>query len=81
MIGDHGVIERTPLMEGRSLFIVMTPPTVKAERKDDQVTDGETIGEALAAKGQVPDVPEVAEAPISAPEASVTDDIPPASPA
>ena len=66
MIGDHGVIERTPLMEGRSLFIVMAPPGSKVERRDDQPgqTDGaaapeapsETIGEALAAKGQVPEV-------------------------
>lgn len=70
MIGDHGVIERSPLMEGRSLFIVMAPPGSKVERKDDQPqTDGaaapeapgETIGETLAAKGQVPEVAEVAE--------------------
>jgi translation initiation factor IF-3 len=71
MIGDHGVIERSPLMEGRSLFIVMAPPGSKVERKDDQPspTDGttapeaagQTIGEALEAKGQVPDLvaPEV----------------------
>ena len=66
MIGDHGVIERTPLMEGRSLFIVMAPPGSKTERREDQPTQtdgaaapeetGETIGETLAAKGQVPDV-------------------------
>jgi len=72
MIGEHGVIERSPLMEGRSLFIVMAPPGSKVERKDDQPgqTDGasapeapgETIGGTLAAKGQVPDLvaPEVA---------------------
>lgn len=67
MIGDHGVIERTPLMEGRSLFIVMAPPGSKTERRDDQprVTDGvaapeaagETIGDKLAAKGQLPAPP------------------------
>jgi translation initiation factor IF-3 len=61
MIGDHGVIERPPLMEGRSLFIVMAPPTAKADRRDE----GETIGEALQAKGQVPDVAE--EPPAAAP--------------
>ena len=63
MIGDHGVIERAPLMEGRSLFIVMAPPGAKTERKDDQPAEadggapaaGETIGERLAAKGQVPE--------------------------
>jgi hypothetical protein len=52
-------------MEGRSLFIVMGPPTAKAERRDEDAasTDGasvdgagETIGEALQAKGQVPEV-------------------------
>jgi translation initiation factor IF-3 len=63
MIGEHGVIERPPLMEGRSLFIVMAPPTVKAERREGQAeatdgaaANGETIGEALQAKGQVPEV-------------------------
>jgi translation initiation factor IF-3 len=73
MIGDHGVIERPPLMEGRSLFIVMAPPTAKADRRDDQPgqTDGaapaesETTGEALQAKGQVPEV--VEEPPAAAP--------------
>jgi translation initiation factor IF-3 len=73
MIGDHGVIERPPLMEGRSLFIVMAPPTAKAERREGQAeaadgaTDGggETIGEALQAKGQVPEVGE--EPPAAAP--------------
>jgi translation initiation factor IF-3 len=63
MIGEHGVIERPPLMEGRSLFIVMAPPTAKAERREGQAeatdgaaANGETIGEALQAKGQVPEV-------------------------
>lgn len=72
MIGDHGVIERPPLMEGRSLFIVMAPPTAKADRREDQpdldgaaATEGETIGEALQAKGQVPEVAE--EPPAAAP--------------
>ncbi len=74
MIGDHGVIERPPLMEGRSLFIVMGPPTAKADRREDGTapTDGaaaegggETIGEALEAKGQVPEVSD--EPPAAAP--------------
>jgi translation initiation factor IF-3 len=66
MIGDHGVIERSPLMEGRSLFIVMAPPGSKVERRGEPSgpgdagaaadASGETIGEALAAKGQVPEV-------------------------
>lgn len=65
MIGDHGVIERPPLMEGRSLFIVMAPPTVKAAGKDGEAEAGETIGEALEAKGQLPEVAD--EPPASAP--------------
>jgi translation initiation factor IF-3 len=74
MIGEHGVIERPPLMEGRSLFIVMAPPTAKAERREGQAettdgaaTDGggETIGEALQAKGQLPEVAD--EPPAAAP--------------
>jgi len=73
MIGDHGVIERPPLMEGRSLFIVMAPPAAKADRREGEVgatdgadaTGGETIGEALQAKGQVPEVAE--EPPAAAP--------------
>ena len=81
MIGDHGVIERAPLMEGRSLFIVMTPPIAKAERRDDQPADGETIGEALAAKGQVPEAPDVSvvpDVPVPAADTPVTEDTPPA---
>jgi hypothetical protein len=68
------VIERPPLMEGRSLFIVMAPPTAKAERREGQAEttdgaatdgDGETIGEALQAKGQLPEVAD--EPPAAAP--------------
>ncbi|MGH2462584.1 MAG: hypothetical protein ACRDFZ_03025, partial [Candidatus Limnocylindria bacterium] len=87
MIGDHGVIERSPLMEGRSLFIVMAPPGSKVERRDDQSgqadgaaapeSSGETIGEALTAKGQVP---EVAPSEVVTPEAA-SDETQPAPPA
>jgi translation initiation factor IF-3 len=72
MIGEHGVIERPPLMEGRSLFIVMAPPTAKAASRGAEAADGagaegsgETIGETLQAKGQVPEVSE--EPPAAAP--------------
>ncbi|MGH2392702.1 MAG: hypothetical protein ACRDGH_04275, partial [Candidatus Limnocylindria bacterium] len=76
-------------MEGRSLFIVMAPPGSKVERKDDQPgqTDGaaaleapgETIGEALAAKGQVPEVaPELPEAVAPEGEAEEPQPAPPA---
>ncbi|RPH36030.1 MAG: translation initiation factor IF-3 [Chloroflexi bacterium] len=74
MIGDHGVIERPPLMEGRSLFIVMAPPTAKADRREEEAAPsdgaaadggGETIGDALQTKGQVPEVAD--EPPAAAP--------------
>jgi translation initiation factor IF-3 len=69
MIGEHGVIERPPLMEGRSLFIVMAPPTAKPAGKDGEegaaAVAGETIGDALQAKGQVPEAAD--EPPASAP--------------
>lgn len=65
MIGEHGVIERPPLMEGRSLFIVMAPPAAKAAGKDGETDTEETIGDAMAAQGQVPEVAE--EPPATAP--------------
>ena len=92
MIGDHGVIERTPLMEGRSLFIVMAPPGSKVERRDDQPVQadgaaapdesGETIGETLTAKGQIPEVAPSEVAPSEVVTAETSSDEPqPAPPA
>jgi hypothetical protein len=52
-------------MEGRSLFIVMAPPAAKAAGKDGETEAEETIGDAMAAQGQVPEVAE--EPPASAP--------------
>ncbi len=64
---EHGTIERQPLMEGRNMYIVMAPLEKRIEKKPDG--DGaeatadagseagpidNTIGEALAAKGQAP---------------------------
>lgn len=65
MLTEHGVVERAPLLEGRNMFIVMAPPEKRVEKKTDraegaEATDGatappapngETIGDALAAKG------------------------------
>ena len=72
LIGDHGVIERPPLLEGRSLFIVMGPPEKRVDKKTDgaaaegepgpEVPIEETIGDLLVAKGKKP-------APEAAPEA------------
>ena len=67
MIGEHGVIERAPLMEGRSLFIVMAPPTAKVAGKDGE-GEAETIADAMEAQGQIP-------------EMAATDETPPAPPA
>jgi translation initiation factor IF-3 len=74
---EHGTIERPPLLEGRSMYIVMAPVDKRAERKTegdqaDASANGsgaapapaatatasrsrrQTIGDALAAKGQLP---------------------------
>jgi translation initiation factor IF-3 len=63
MLTEHGVVERPPLLEGRNMFIVMAPHEKRVEKKGDReptdgvtpaATNGETIGEALAAKGMAP---------------------------
>lgn len=65
MLVEHGTIERPPLLEGRNMFIVMAPHEKRIDKKNDKAepTDGapapsegsgETIGDALAAKGLVP---------------------------
>jgi translation initiation factor IF-3 len=62
ILAEHGTIERQPLLEGKSMFIVMAPLEKRAERKGDEeggpsaaATNGaepaaETIGDAIAAK-------------------------------
>jgi hypothetical protein len=70
MLTDHGTIERPPLLEGRSMYIVMAPVDKRAEKKaepgqgeaangqlEPQAANGadrETIGDALVARGQLP---------------------------
>ncbi len=68
ILAEHGTIERQPLMEGRNMYIVMAPLEKRAEKKPDgngaEGADAgtasevgsvdNTIGEALAAKGQAP---------------------------
>jgi translation initiation factor IF-3 len=63
LLAEHGVIERQPLLEGRSMYIVMGP-LEKRDRKPEgdgaapsgttestePSKDGETIGDAIAAK-------------------------------
>lgn len=64
MLTEHGVVERPPLLEGRNMFIVMAPPEKRTEKKNDKAdatdgattlpaTNGETIGDAIVAKGLV----------------------------
>lgn len=66
LLTEHGAIERQPLLEGRSMYIVMAPLEKRAEKKTDadggaplaeQPTEppaGDTIGDAVAAKAPVP---------------------------
>ena len=59
LLEEKGVVERPPLLEGRNMFIVMAPPEKRAEKKSDatdgasaaSASNGETIGEVIAAKG------------------------------
>jgi translation initiation factor IF-3 len=74
MLTEHGTIERPPLLEGRSMYIVMAPVDKRAERKTVEAANGqteaqaangadrETIGDALLARGQLP-AKEAADAP------------------
>lgn len=51
MLAEHGTIERQPLLEGRSMYIVMAPLERRAEKKSEGV-EPETIGDAVAAQVQ-----------------------------
>ncbi|MGH2445082.1 MAG: translation initiation factor IF-3 [Candidatus Limnocylindria bacterium] len=50
LLTEHGTVERQPLLEGRSMYIVMAPLEKRAEKK----TDTDTIGDAIAAKAPPP---------------------------
>jgi translation initiation factor IF-3 len=71
LLAEHGTVERPPLLEGRSMYIVMAPLDKRVEKKSDTAGsqpadqaseaasappdgDAQTIGDALAAKGQRP---------------------------
>jgi len=65
MLTEHGAVERPPLLEGRNMFIVMAPHEKRVDKKSDKaeptdgvttpgVASGETIGDALVAKGKAP---------------------------
>ena len=70
ILAEHGTVERPPLLEGRNMYIVMAPlekrPEKKTETGQGAATEGpapqpatppnggETIGDAIAAKGKAP---------------------------
>ena len=68
MLAEHGTVERQPLLEGRSKYIVMAPLEKRPEKKAEEApagkaeapqseeppSGGETIGDKLAAKGKAP---------------------------
>jgi translation initiation factor IF-3 len=67
MLAEHGTVERPPLLEGRNMYIVMAPLEKRIEKKSGdgavavaaaseagEAAGGETIGDALTAKGMAP---------------------------
>jgi len=73
ILEEKGVVERPPLLEGRNMFIVMAPPEKRAEKKNGatevavpaSATNGETIADAVVAKG-LPVEPEPTEQALNA---------------
>ena len=72
LLTEHGTVERPPLLEGRNMYIVMAPLEKRVEKKTDAgegataempaaqpappPNGGETIGDAIAAKGKAPTI-------------------------
>jgi translation initiation factor IF-3 len=68
LLTEHGTVERPPLLEGRNMYIVMAPIEKRIEKKSgdggaagtapqeagEPAGGGETIRDALAAKGTAP---------------------------
>ena len=67
LLTEHGTIERQPLLEGRSMYIIMAPLEKRADKRTDAEdgdaavepstqppAGGDTIGDAIAAKGSAP---------------------------
>jgi translation initiation factor IF-3 len=60
VLAEHGTVERQPLLEGRSMYIVMAPLEKRAEKKSENgdaegsAAAGDTIGDAIAAKSPAP---------------------------
>ena len=74
VLADHGTVERPPLLEGRSMYIVMAPLEKRAEKKSEDgdaegsADAGDTIGDAVAAKSPAPPREPAAPASSEAPE-------------
>lgn len=82
LLAEHGAIERQPLLEGRSMYIVMGPLEKRPEKREgdgavpSETTEsteppkgGETIGDAIAAKAPPAPAASPAEATTEAPAA------------
>src|SRR5688572_1222924 len=57
LLTEHGTVERPPLLEGRNMYIVMAPLEKRIEKKGgngEVAGAGETIGDAVTAKGKAP---------------------------
>jgi translation initiation factor IF-3 len=68
LLTEHGIVERQPLLEGRNMYIVMAPLEKRIEKKTgngevaaagpqgtgEAPAGGQTIGDALTAKGMAP---------------------------
>ncbi|MCV0403539.1 MAG: translation initiation factor IF-3 [Chloroflexi bacterium] len=61
VLAEHGVVERQPLLEGRSMYIVMAPLEKRPEKKSENgdaersAEAGDTIGDAVAANSPAPE--------------------------
>jgi translation initiation factor IF-3 len=83
LLAEHGAIERQPLLEGRSMYIVMAPLEKRPDKKgegdgaepssasesSEPPKGGETIGDAIAAKAAPAPAASPAEATTEAPAA------------
>ena len=60
VLAEHGTVERQPLLEGRSMYIVMAPLEKRSEKKSENgdaettADAGDTIGDAIAARSPAP---------------------------
>ena len=86
-VKDHGVIDRTPALEGKSMFMTLASvhkPRVHEHKATGDRTEGEAHeapAEAQPAAVEAPDTATPVEAPATAPAAPEPDPTPTASPA